>query len=75
MNCALLDEKRFVRAIFGDGGWRREVGGKQKIVSIRVVPVTGDGAYVPWFEIHYEGESAPRERVNARFVRIVEYAA
>lgn len=71
MECALLNDKRRIVTLY----WPKKEGldlavGKEGVTSIVVVPVTGEGAYVPWFEVVRNGRTS---RWNAAHVEGVEY--
>lgn len=75
MECALLNDPRPIHALWyavTDLGDANYVVGSHGVTSICVIPVAGEGAYVPWFEVAREGNSPVR--VNGRYVVDVTYA-
>ena len=75
MECSLLSESRAIRKIYfvGDGEPLMEIGDKpHDAKSIRVVPVAGQGAYVPWIEVLHNNGCL--QRWNVAMIEGVEYA-
>lgn len=73
--CALLDNERAIRHVtvnYTDTGSGEFTVDENSVAAIKVVPVTGDGAYVPWFRVTHVGRMPIM--LNARFVSCVVYA-
>lgn len=69
-NDDLTKEPRSVMGLSMESGHYRV--GKDGVTAIEPIDVTGQMAYVPWFNVWREQTLACK--VNAAYVRVVEYA-
>ena len=67
----LTKESRSVWGLSMDGGGHYQVG-KDGVTAIQSIDVTGQMAYVPWFNV-WRGQTLAC-KVNAAYVMVVEYA-
>jgi hypothetical protein len=71
MNDDLTKESRSVAALRLEGDWCYRIG-KDGVTAIEPIDVSGQMAYVPWFNVWRKLTLVCK--VNAAYVRVVEYA-